>query len=222
MLNAASRAIRQLTDPALFRVVLLSVLGTIAAFAAIWLGIGALLAHVRLFDNHWLDWLARFAVGIGAVFATVALFGSVAAVFAGFVVERIARAVERRYYPGLPPPRRQSGLEQIRAGLSFLGATVVINLLASPLYLIWGVDLPIFLVVNGYLLGREYFELVALRRTDRVNVARLRRDYAGHLLLAGAMIAALSFLPLANLLTPVLATAFMLHVLQGLPPSAVR
>jgi hypothetical protein len=36
--------------------------------------------------------------------------------------------------------------------------------------------------------------------------------------LCGAIIAAFSFVPLANLLTPVLATAFMLHMFQDLMP----
>ena len=229
MLKAASRALAQMFDPALFGVVLLSVLATALTLAAIWFGLGALLTHVTLFQTRWLDWAARLVVGVGAIFGTLALFGPIAAMIAGLFVDRVASAVERRYYPWLPPPRRQSPFEQFRAGLSFLIAAIGVNLLALPLYLIWGVDVPIFLLVNGYLLGREYFELVALRRADPASMARLRRRHGPRLLLAGVMIAGLSFLPLANLLTPVIATAFMLHIVQtlsgadrGLPPLAVR
>jgi uncharacterized protein involved in cysteine biosynthesis len=217
MLKAALRAVGQLLDPALVGVLVASVAAAAAALAVIWIGVGAALEHVRMFDARWLDWLTRIAVGVGTVFATIALFGAIAATFAGFLVETVARAVERRYYPSLAPPRRQSIGEQIGSGASFLGGVILINLVAAPLYLIWGANVPIFLAVNGYVLGREYFELVAMRRLDRKSVALLRRTYALRLLLAGILIAALSFLPLANLLTPVLATAFMVHIAQSLP-----
>jgi uncharacterized protein involved in cysteine biosynthesis len=125
--------------------------------------------------------------------------------------------VERRYYADLPPPRPQGAADQIRIGVSFLLATIALNLLALPVYWIWGANIPIFLLVNGYLLGREYFELVAIRRVDRRMLAALRRQHRFELLLAGAAIAALSSIPLANLVTPVVATAFMLHIFQALP-----
>jgi len=226
VLKAASRTLAQLLDPALFGIVLVSVFATALTLAVCWFGLGALLAHFTFSQTRWLDWLARAAIGVGALFGTLALFGPISAMIAGLFIDRIARAVERRYYPWLPPPRRQSPFEQVRAGLSFLIAAIGVNLLALPLYLIWGLDVPI---VNGYLLGREYFELVASRYNDRAGVARLRRRHGPRLLLAGVMIAGLSFLPFANLLTPVIATAFMLHILQtlsgadrGLPPLAVR
>ena len=229
MLTAATRALSQLFDPALFGVVLLGILASVLTLVGVWFGLGELLTHVTLFEMRWLDWAARIMVGVGTIFGTLALFGPIAALVAGLFVERIARAVERRYYPWLPPPRRQSAFEQARAGLSFLVGAIGINLLALPLYLIWGANVPIFLLVNGYLLGREYFELVAPRRVGPAGVARMRRAHGGKLLLAGVAIAGLSFLPLANLLTPVIATAFMLHILQnlpsadrGLPPLTVR
>jgi CysZ protein len=215
MLRALSRAISQLFDPAIFGVLVISAAGAALVLAAIWFGIGELLGHVVLFTNRWLNWLAGFAVGVGTVFVTIALFGAIAAVIASLFVERVARAVERRYYPGLPAPRSPGVAEQVGAVLSFLFATVAVNLLALPLYLIWGANIPIFLGINGYLLGRAYFELVAMRRLDRRAVTILWRTHRAKLILCGALIAALSFVPLANLLTPVLATAFMLHILQG-------
>lgn len=219
MLKAAGRAIQQLLDPALFIVLVISVAGAGLVLLACWFGIGALLADVTMFQAHWLDWLARVATGVTAFLVTLALFGAIAAVIASLFIGQVARAVERRWYPGLPPERRQSAGEQLSVSLSFLVATIGVNLLALPLYLLWGPNVLIFLAINGYLLGREYFELVALRRIDRRTVLRLRRTYPFRVFLAGMAIAALSFLPLANLLTPVLATAFMLHIFQALPKS---
>ncbi|MDB5393704.1 MAG: hypothetical protein JWM91_1210 [Rhodospirillales bacterium] len=216
MLKALSRAIAQLTDPAIVGVLILSVSGAGMFLLAAWTGVGALLAHVTLFTTGWLDWLARIAIGVGTVFATVALFGAIAAVIGSLFVERVACAVERRYYPGLPPARHQMITEQLASLLSFLLAVVGLNLLALPLYLIWGANIAIFLGLNGYLLGREYFELVALRRVDRKTMRLLWRTHRFKLLGCGVLIAGFSFVPLANLLTPVVATAFMLHIFQDI------
>jgi uncharacterized protein involved in cysteine biosynthesis len=217
MLKAAGRALAQLVDPSSWGVLLASVAGAGLTVVAIWSGTAALLDRIHMFRTGWLDWLTRALVGLGAAFVAAALFGAIAAVIASLLVDRVAGAVERRYYPHLPPPRRQGIGEQLRIGLSFLGAMILINGLALPIYLIWGANIPAFLLINGYLLGREYFELVALRRCDPATILQLRRIHAGKLLVAGILIAALSFLPLANLLTPIVATAFMLHILQALP-----
>jgi CysZ protein len=217
MLTAASRAFAQLFDPATLGVLLISVIGAGVMLLATWFGTASLLDHIHLFQPGWLDWLARAMVGIGTVFASLALFGGVAALIAGLLVGRVAASVERRYYPGLPPPRRQAIGESLRLGLSFLAVMIGLNALALPFYLIWGANLPIFLLLNGYLLGREYFELVAARRVDRPTLLRLRRAHGGRVLLAGVAIAALSALPLANLLAPIVATAFMLHLFYALP-----
>ncbi|HTJ63879.1 MAG TPA: EI24 domain-containing protein [Alphaproteobacteria bacterium] len=217
MLRAFGLAFVQLLDPAILWVLILSVVGAVLVLIASWVGVGELLAHVRMFQTGWLDWLVRIAVAAGTVFGTIALFGALMAAIAALFVDQVARAVERRYYPLLPPPRRQSVGEQVQGGISFLLGAIGVNIVALPLYLVWGADVFVFLIVNGYLLGREYFELVALRHVDRAAVRDLRRAYRWRLLMAGVVIAAMVFVPLANLLTPVVATAFMLHIFQGLP-----
>jgi CysZ protein len=212
MMAAAARAIAQLRDPALFGVLVISVAGAAIVLLGAWFGVAALLAHVTMFKIDWLDWLTRIVLGLGAIFATLALFGSIAAMIASLFIGRVAQAVENRYYPGLPPARRQSGSEQLRTGVSFLLSSIALNLLALPFYALWGANVPIFLAVNGYLMGREYFELVAARRLDPPGVTRLRRAHTPQLFVAGVAIAAFAAVPFANLLTPVLATAFMLHL----------
>jgi uncharacterized protein involved in cysteine biosynthesis len=212
MIQAARRAIGQLRDPALFGVIAISAAAAAIILLGAWVGIGALLAHMTVAPSGWLNWLVRIALGLGAIFITLALFGAVAAMIASLFIGRVARAVERRYYPGSPPPRRQSASEQVRTGASFLVATIALNVVALPFYALWDANLPIFLAVNGYLMGREYFELVASRHLGPAAVASLRRAHAVKLFLAGIAIAGFSFVPLADLLTPVLATAFMLHL----------
>jgi uncharacterized protein involved in cysteine biosynthesis len=74
----------------------------------------------------------------------------------------------------------------------------------------------VFYALNGYLLGREYFELVALRRLDESSTRALRKAYQGSIFLSGVMIAVLTSVPLVNLAAPVIATAFMVHLFESL------
>ena len=215
MFRALGRTVSQMLDPALFGVLLTSLIAASLLLATLWFGIAELVGRLNLSAVGWLNWIERILVGAGAIFLTAALFGTIAAAIAGLFVERVARAVERRWYPGLPAARPQGLGEQISAGFSFLLTAIATNLLALPLYLIWGANVPIFLGVNGYLLGRQYFELVAARRLDYRQSRALWRARRWELLLAGGMIAGLSVLPLADLLTPVVATAFMLHIVYG-------
>lgn len=207
----------------MLRILSYSAISAAAILLATWFGVGAALYRIKLFEWRWLDLLADAAIAIGTVFGTAALFGAIAALLASLMLDRVAAAVERRWYPNLPPPRRRPMAEDIRLGISFLGATIGWNVLALPFYLLLpAINVAIFLMINGYLLGREYFELVALRRIDRPQLLRLRRTYSGRVFVGGVMIAALSFLPLANLFTPVIATAFMMHLFYGLPSGAHR
>ena len=92
MLSAFTRALAQLLDPAIFWVLILSVLGAVLVQLGCWFGVGEVLAHIRMFQNGWLEWLARIAIAAGTVFGTVALFGVLMAAIAGLFVDRVARA----------------------------------------------------------------------------------------------------------------------------------
>ena len=102
--------------------------------------------------------------------------------------------------------------------LRLAALTLVLNLLALPIYLLVpGINLFLFLALNGYLFGRGYFEVIALRRLDVGEARSVRSRFAGRIFLGGVVIAGLFALPLVNLVAPVIATAFMLHIFEALP-----
>lgn len=165
-------------------------------------------------------WLVDAVAVAAVVFASFLLFPAAMGLVLSLFLERVAEAVEARHFPALPAPRNPSVSEAIKTSLVFTLITITVNLVALPLYLILmflpPLNLFVFYMVNGYLLGREYFELVALRRLDTAEAGRLRRASRGRVLLAGVVVAILLTIPLVNLVTPVVATAFMVHVFHGL------
>lgn len=220
MFSAIAKAFRQLSDPATRKVLWRSLAATAAAFAVLIFAVEWLISKTRLFEWATLDLAADILGGVGAVVISILLFPAVAMAVMGFFLEDVAAAVEAKYYPQLPAPRAQPMSEQIVTGLKFAGVTAGLNLLALPLFAILTFvppfNLVLFYGLNGILLGREYFELVALRRMDPRAAQAVRHVFAGRLLLAGILITFLSTIPVANLLTPVVATAFMVHIVEGL------
>jgi CysZ protein len=107
-------------------------------------------------------------------------------------------------------------LAAIGAGVKFFLVVLVVNLVALFLLLVPGVNLIAFYAGNGYLLGREYFEMVAMRHLSLEEARRLRKANLATVFLAGLIIAGLASVPIANLLTPLFATAFMVHVYKSL------
>jgi uncharacterized protein involved in cysteine biosynthesis len=153
--------------------------------------------------------------GLAAVVLTFVLFPGVVAAILSLFADRIIGAVEARHYPHLPPPRPQPLSEQVAIAARFLAVVVALNLAALPLYLIPVVNALVFYGLNGYLLGREYFEMVAPRRLEKEQRRVLWRRRRLGFVLAGVAFAFLSTLPLVNLLAPVLAAAAMTHLVES-------
>lgn len=217
-MNAFFRAVSALSEPALRRVVALGLGLSVLVFALLWLGVAAVLYNTPLFAWQPLDWVVDLLGGLVVLALSWLLFPAVVTLIMGLFLERIAAAVEALDYPGKGPPRRQPIGETMAAMLRLTGLTLLLNLLALPVYLLVpGMNLVLFLALNGYLLGREYFEAVALRRLDAAAAKAVRNRFGGRVFVGGVMIAGLFALPLVNLVAPVVATAFMVHVLEALP-----
>jgi len=130
-------------------------------------------------------------------------------------LDEIALAVEQRYYPGDPPGRELPPMRALGIALQFTAVVVVLNLVLLPTLLI-GIGAIAYFVANAYLMGREYFELVALRHMPMEDAKRLRRQARGTVWLSGALFTALLLVPFVNLLVPLFATAFMVHIFKSL------
>jgi uncharacterized protein involved in cysteine biosynthesis len=217
MLAALLRAFAVLPTPPLRRIVLRSLVLAMASFVILWVGAALLLDRAALFDWAALNWLVDILGALAVLGLTWLLFPAVVTLVTGFFLDRVAAAVEARDYPGQPPPRRAPLREILATTLRLMGLTILLNLLALPVYVLApGINVFLFLALNGYLFGREYFEVVALRRLDVMRVRAVRQRFAGRVFAGGVVIAGLFALPLVNLVAPVIATAFMVHIFQEL------
>lgn len=227
IIDAAGAALRQLFTPE-FRQVFMKTLGlTLLALVALWFGLRELfewlawpwIASVSPDLPDWAGWLqpaAAIAAGIVLALGLALLIAPISAVIAGLFLDDVAEVVERTAYPQDPPGRAVPAVRAFILSLKFLGVVVAGNVIALFLLLVPGINIAAFFLVNGYLLGREYFEFAAMRHVPEAEAKALRRSNAGTIFLAGLAIAAFLAVPIVNLLTPLFAAAMMVHVSKRL------
>lgn len=225
MIRAFARAFGQLPEPELRRYIWISIAATLAAFLLLWGGAVAVLGITALptfdlFGTTWdLDFVADVAGAIALFLVLGLMFPALLIVIVGFFLDGVADVVEQKNYPALGPARPQGLGETLAITAKFAGLSILLNLLALPVFLLLfflpPLNLFVFYALNGYLLGREYFELVAHRRMDPQGAFRLRRAFGGQLFAAGVMIAMMASVPGLNLIVPIVATAAMVHLVHG-------
>ena len=218
--DAARAAASRLFSPEL-RSVFLKTLGlTLLALAALWFSLTSLVEWLALpwleamvpGLPSWAGWLGGIIAAIALAFGMALLIAPVTAIVAGLFLDDVAEVVERTDYPSDPPGRAMPALRSLVLAVRFFGVVILGNLVALLLLLVPGINIAAFFIVNGYLLGREFFEFAAMRFRPEVDARALRKKYAGTVFLAGLVIAAFLAVPLLNLLTPLFAAAMMVHL----------
>ena len=228
ILNAFFAALGQVGDPK-FRSVLLRGVGlTIvlliaACAAAIWLINRASGDEISLpfvgavpWLNDVLNYSGIFVVLILPVFLMIPVASAITSMF----LDEVAQAVEDKHYPALPTVPGIPFQDNLRDAFGFMGVLIVANLLALVLYAIFTPLAPfIFWAMNGFLLGREYFTLAAIRRLGREGARKLRAKHSTTIWLAGTLMAIPLSVPLVNLVIPIIGAATFTHIYHKLSGS---
>lgn len=167
---------------------------------------------VMWLDNA-LSWAAVPLMLVLSAFLMVPVASAITSLF----LDEVAQAVEDRHYPHLGPAQTVGFADGLRDSLGFLGTLLLANLVALVLYLVFAPFAPfIFWALNGFLLGREYFTLAAMRRVGRAGARTLRRRHMVTIWAAGVLMAVPLTVPVLNLLVPVLGAATFTHVFHRL------
>lgn len=208
------------TDPRLWKTVVLCFILSCLAFAALWAGMGwglDLLAQ----RVETLQVVLRWGAWIGSLIVTILLFPALFGVIGGFFYESVADAVDSRYYPHLAPADGAPLWSSIASGLKYFILLIVLNALALPVYLslLWlaGAGAVLYVMVNGILFGRELYDAVALRRLSATDAKRWRRSHRLTLFRHGVLTALLGLVPFLNLLAPLIGIAAMTRLVNRIP-----
>lgn len=225
ILNDFLKALGQINDRAFRRVLLLGLGLTIALLVGIYAGY---LWLVETFADGpltlpfvgevtWIGSLLGWG-GLGLILVlSIFLMIPVASAITSFFLEDVADAVESKHYPNLMPAPSVPFIDALRDTLVFFGVLVGANILALVAYMFLPfLAVPIFFALNGFLLGREYFTIAAMRREGREGAKVMRRKHMAQIWIAGVLMAIPLTVPLMNLFIPILGAATFTHLYHRL------
>jgi CysZ protein len=227
MIDAAFKALSQLFSQPLRRVLLKAVGLALLLIVLIGIGMQRVLAALAASGATWaeqtsgfaphaawatLAWVLSIMAGLGILTGALFLMPAVTAFVGSFFVDEVADVVERTHYPTEPDGHALPFFRALIEGLKTAALALAIYLCALPFLLLAGLGVIILFLANSYLLGREYFELAAMRFRTPHDAKALRKKNAAYVFLAGMVIAVFVSIPVLNLATPIFAMAYMVHI----------
>lgn len=226
---ALNRSWQQLLHPKFRSVFMTAVLAAAATLVALTIVLNAYWPDRIAFESAWFSWLNYFSdwiasLGFWAVvgFGSYLLFPGIVTMVMGLLADKICAAVEEEYYPNRPGTRSVPVSDVVISAAKLTLMMVLINALALVPYILLAMltagpgALILFITLNGYLLGREYYEMVAIRHLDRRAMAHSRIEFAGKIFVCGAIIAGMFLVPFLNILAPIIGAAMMTHIVHQL------
>ena len=219
------KALAQIGDPrfrkVLWRGIGLTLLLLAAITAVLVWGVGWIVGDSvtlpLLGQVQWVDNVISWAFVLLMIVLSVFLMVPVASAFVSMFLEEVARAVEDRHYPSLPAADEVSLWDGLVDGLTAMGVLIGANIVALLLTLVLPLaGLPVFYALNGFLLGREYFTVAAMRRLGRAEATRMRKQHAMTIWAAGVLMAVPLTVPVLNLVVPILGAATFTHLFHRL------
>ncbi|MGB3470611.1 MAG: EI24 domain-containing protein [Erythrobacter sp.] len=219
VLSAFAKAVGQLTDPAVLRVLAKTVVVTVLIFVALGVGLYYGLIWVGT-EMSWASggWIEAALAALAGLAAFWLLFRVVALAVLQLFADEIVAAVERRHYPAAAAQATALPLRRdIANSLRGAGRALAFNALALPVVLVLAFtgigSALVFLAVNAVLLGRELTDMAWLRHCNgdvKGNpVSKAQR------LMLGGVVATLMVVPFVNFLAPVIGAAAGTHLTQG-------
>jgi len=236
MLDAAVQALTEMFSPPLRAVLWKSIALALVLIVALGVALGRLIvwlvdaggasletglgpqAHV---PAEIIGWFLSVAASLGIVVGSVFLMPAVTAFVASFFSDEIAAAIERMDYPADPAGVALPLWRAIAEGGKTALLAVAVYLCAAPFVLFAGAGAVIFFIATAWLLGREYFDLAAMRFRSPAAAKALRKRNGITVFGAGLVIAAFVSIPIVNLATPIFAMAFMVHMNKRLGGSGL-
>jgi uncharacterized protein involved in cysteine biosynthesis len=240
MLDAVVKALSQILSPPMRSILWKSIGLALVLIVVLAIGLQRLLSWFATSGEVWaeamlgpgfhtaldiLAWVLSIAAGLGVVLGAVFLMPAITSLVASVFVDDVADIVEREHYPaervGTALPFGLAMTEGVKTAL----LTILVYLIALPFVFLAGAGFIAFFIATAWLLGREYFELAAMRFRTPAEAKAMRKQHGMTIFTAGLVIAAFVSIPIVNLATPLFGMAFMVHMhkrLSGPRPELIE
>lgn len=219
--DAFIRAISQAFDSRFIWVLAKGLALTVGVLIALWFGWIWIMTLI-IPETIWIPfvgevaWVATVLTAgsyIGFLFISVFLMIPTAAAFINIFSDEVVDAVEHKHYPHLDQPSPLPLSDAIWESLRFLGIVILANIAVLILSIIFIPFAPlIYILINGLVLGREFYFAIAARRNSADDARRLLKKNIGPIWIAGALLMVPMSVPLFNLIIPILGVAAFTHI----------
>ena len=217
MFASARKAASMLFDRDFAGMVFWTLVLTLVLFVALFAGIEYGLTRLPELGSVWVNRFLELATPIFLILAVFFLGAPVAAMVGSLFLERIAAKVDAHFYPADPRAPSTPALTGIGESVKLIGLALIINVALLPVDVgVPGVAEVATVVANGWLLGREFFELASLRHLSRSASDALRRRHSGKIFASGLLISVLTVIPALDLIAPFFGAALMAHLFKRL------
>ena len=215
MLIAFLKSFSQVWEKQTRNTLYLCILLTTILLVILWSFSTYLLLEIKFLKVGWLeavfDTLGIFTIIIITWLSLPIILSSIVSLF----LNKIALDVERIHYPKLPTPIQPPFIQIIWSTVKFISILIILNLFILVISFLLPILFPfVFLIINGYLIGREYFELIASRRIPIKEISKLRKRQSTKLLITGVILTLFMSIPFINLIVPIVATSVMVHMFE--------
>jgi uncharacterized protein involved in cysteine biosynthesis len=240
MLDAAIKALAQILSPPMRSILWRSIGLALVLITVLSIGLQRLLSWMASSGEGWaeamlgpgfhtplnvLAWILSIMAGFGVVFGAILLMPAITSLVASVFVDEVADQVELEHYPAERPGTALPLGLAITEGVKTALLTILVYLMALPFVFVAGLGFIAFFIATAWLLGREYFELAAMRFRSPADAKAMRKDNAAMIFVAGLLIAAFVSIPIVNLATPLFGMALMVHLhkrLSGTRPQFIE
>ncbi|MBI5261491.1 MAG: sulfate transporter family protein [Bradyrhizobium sp.] len=240
MLDAAVKALSQIISPPMRSILWRSIGLALVMITVLAIGLQRLLTWFATYGQGWaegllgpdyhtplnvLAWIVSIAAGFGVVLGGIMLMPAITSLVASIFVDEVADHVEREHYPAEQPGVALPLGVALQEGIKTALLTILVYFVALPFVFLAGAGFLVFFIATAWLLGREYFELAAMRFRSPEEAKAMRKDNATTIFIAGLIIAVMVSIPIVNLATPLFGMAFMVHMhkrLSGPRPELIE
>lgn len=222
LITALERTGQQIFDRAFLKVFFLGLLTTIGAILLAGLISNEILKEMPLYSSDWQWWqdavnyVSGFVLKTAFVFLVFLFFAPISTIFISIFLDDIIDCVEDRFYTENKAGKRLGVGHLAFLATRLLFYIILLNLLVLPLYIIlfWMplLAMAVFYILNGYLLGWGYYEMIAVRHLGIKEAGVHRKSIRGVILLAGLIMTVLFMIPVVQLAVPILGVALICHL----------
>ncbi len=145
------------------------------------------------------------------------MFAPLATIVFSLFQEKVIKEIEIKYYPKISQKLDSKIFTMLYAGIKILGWSILINIILFPISIIWGGSIlwfPVYILIIGFLISKEYSEAINLRRHDFTESRKIKNQFFWEYWISGIVGAMLFFIPLINLLAAPYISEVMLHILN--------